>query len=149
MDIKTIIRKKRSRQELTRDEIRYFIGKLSKGEIQESQAAAVLSYIYINGMTEREILELSIAMAETGDMIDLSGVSDRIVDKHSTGGIGDKATILLMPILAALDIPVAKISSRGYGISGSTIDKLESIPGFNTNLSGKEFVRILKKQVHV
>ncbi|MCR5186611.1 MAG: thymidine phosphorylase [Clostridia bacterium] len=145
MDIKTIIRKKRSRQELTRDEIRYFIGKLSKGEIEESQAAAVLSYIYINGMTEREILELSIAMAETGDMIDLSGVSDKIVDKHSTGGIGDKATILLMPILAALDIPVAKISTRGYGISGSTIDKLESIPGFNTNLSGKEFVANIKK----
>ena len=145
MDIKTIIRKKRSRQELTRDEVKYFVGKLSKGEITESQAAALLSYVYINGMTEREILELSIAMAETGDMIDLSGVSDKIVDKHSTGGIGDKATILLMPILAALDIPVAKISSKGYGITGSTIDKLESIPGFNTNLSGKEFVANIKK----
>ena len=145
MDIKTIIRKKRSRQELTRDEIKYFVGKLSKGEITESQVSAVLSYVYVNGMTEREILELSIAMAETGDMIDLSGVSDKIVDKHSTGGIGDKATILLMPILAALDIPVAKISSRGYGITGSTIDKLESIPGFNTNLSGKEFVANIKK----
>ncbi len=145
MEIRTIIRKKRSRQELTRDEIRYFVGKLSKGEITEAQVAALMSYIYIHGMTEREILELSVAMAETGDMIDLSELSDKIVDKHSTGGIGDKATILLMPILAALNIPVAKVSSRGYGITSGTIDKLESIPGFNTNLSEKEFVSNIKK----
>ena len=78
-------------------------------------------------------------MAESGDMIDLSDISDKIVDKHSTGGIGDKATIILMPILAALDVPVAKISSRGYGVSGGTIDKLESIPGFKTDLSIEEF----------
>ena len=139
MDIKSIIRKKREKKELTKDEVRYFVGKLVKGEITEAQAATVLSYIYINGLTEDEILHLSVAMAESGDMIDLSDIAENIVDKHATGGIGDKATILLMPILAALDIPVAKISSRGYGISGGTIDKLESIPGFKTDLSIEEF----------
>ena len=139
MDIKSIIRKKRRKQELTEDEMKYFIGKLQKDEISMSQAAAVMSYIYINGLTKDEILSLSKNMAESGDMIDLSDISDKIVDKHSTGGIGDKATILLMPILAALDIPVAKLSSRGYGISGGTIDKLESIPGFKTDLSIDEF----------
>lgn len=139
MDIKSIIRKKRLKEELTKDEMKYFIGKLQKGEISMAQAAAVMSYIYINGLTKDEILSLSINMAESGDMIDLSDISDKIVDKHSTGGIGDKATILLMPILAALDIPVAKLSSRGYGVSGGTIDKLESIPGFNTDLTIDEF----------
>lgn len=139
MDIKSIIRKKRLKEELTKDEMKYFIGKLQKGEISMAQAAAVMSYIYINGLTKDEILSLSINMAESGDMIDLSDISDRIVDKHSTGGIGDKATILLMPILAALDVPVAKLSSRGYGVSGGTIDKLESIPGFKTDLSIEEF----------
>ena len=139
MDIKSIIRKKRNKEELSRDEIRYFVGKYGRGEISEAQAAAVMSYIYINGLTEDEILYLSIAMAESGDMIDLSDISDNIVDKHSTGGLGDKATILLMPILASLNIPVAKISSRGYGITGGTIDKLESIPGFKTDFTMDEF----------
>ena len=139
MDIKSIIRKKRAKEELTKDEINYFIGKLQKGEISESQAAALMSYIYINGLTEEEILNLSLAMAESGDMLDLSDIAENIVDKHSTGGIGDKVTILLMPILASLNIPVAKMSSRGYGVSGGTIDKLESIPGFQTDLSIEKF----------
>lgn len=144
MDIKSIIRKKRVKQELTKDEIRYFVGKLVRGEITEAQASAVLSYIYINGLTEDEILYLSVAMAESGDMIDLSDIAENIVDKHATGGIGDKATILLMPILASLNIPVAKVSSRGYGVSGGTIDKLESIPGFQTDLSVDEFKQNLR-----
>ena len=99
MDIKSIIRKKRLKEELTKDEIKYFVGKLNKGEITEAQAAALMSYIYINGLTEEEILNLSVSMAESGDMIDLSDISANIVDKHSTGGIGDKATILLMQFL--------------------------------------------------
>ena len=144
MDIKSIIRKKRQKKELTKDEIKYFIGKLLKGEISEAQASAVMSYIYINGLTEEEILNLSVTMAESGDVIDLSDIAPNIVDKHSTGGIGDKATILLMPILASLDIPVAKVSSRGYGISGGTIDKLESIPGFQTDLSVEQFKQNLR-----
>ena len=144
MDIKSIIRKKRQKKELTKDEIKYLIGKLLKGEISEAQASAVMSYIYINGLTEEEILNLSVTMAESGDVIDLSDIAPNIVDKHSTGGIGDKATILLMPILASLDIPVAKISSRGYGVSGGTIDKLESIPGFKTDLTSEEFRNNIK-----
>lgn len=144
MEIKSIIRKKRQKKELTKDEIKYFIGKLMKGEITEAQAASVMSYIYINGLTEEEILNLSVTMAESGDVIDLSDIAPNIVDKHSTGGIGDKATILLMPILASLDIPVAKISSRGYGVSGGTIDKLESIPGFKTDLTAEEFRNNIK-----
>ena len=144
MDIKSIIRKKREKKELTRDEIRYFVGKLVKEEITEAQAAAVLSYVYINGLTEDEILHLSVAMAESGDMIDLTDISENIVDKHATGGIGDKATILLMPILAALDVPIAKVSSRGYGVSGGTIDKFESIPGLKTDFSIEEFKQNIK-----
>ena len=144
MEIKSIIRKKRQKKELTKDEIKYFIGKIMKGEISEAQAAALMSYIYINGLTEEEILNLSVTMAESGDVIDLSDIAPNIVDKHSTGGIGDKATILLMPILASLDIPVAKISSRGYGVSGGTIDKLESIPGFKTDLTSEEFRNNIK-----
>ena len=144
MDIKSIIRKKRASEELTKDEVYYFVGKLQKGEISEAQASALMSYIYINGLTEDEILDLSIAMAESGDMIDLTDIAENIVDKHSTGGIGDKVTILLMPILAALNIPVAKISSRGYGVSGGTIDKLESLPGFQTDLSIEQFKQNIK-----
>lgn len=144
MDIKSIIRRKREKQELTNDEIRYFIGKYTKGEITDAQAASLLSYIYINGLTEDEIVYLSVAMSESGDMIKLSDISPKIVDKHSTGGVGDKATILLMPVIASLNIPVAKISSRGYGIAGGTIDKLESIPGYNTEITIEEFRKNIK-----
>ena len=139
MDIKSIIAKKRLNKELTKDEIKVFVGKYTKGEISDAQAAALLSYIYVNGMTEREITDLTIEMANSGDVIDLSGISDNIVDKHSTGGVGDKATLILMPIIASLGLPVAKISSRGLGISGGTIDKLESIPGYRTDLNIDEF----------
>lgn len=145
MDIKSIIRRKSLRQELTNDEIRYFVGKYGKGEISDAQIAALMSYIYINGLTEDEIVNLSVAMAESGDKINLDEISSNIVDKHSTGGVGDKATILLMPVMAALGIPVAKISSRGYGIAGGTIDKLESIPGFDTEIEAEEFRENIKK----
>ena len=139
MDIKSIIQKKREKKELNRDEIRYVIGKYTRDEITDAQVAALMSYIYINGLTEKEILELVKAMAESGTTIDLSEISDNIVDKHSTGGVGDKVTIILMPVIASLGIPVAKISSRGFGISGGTIDKLESIPGFDADITIDEF----------
>ena len=145
MDIVSIIRRKREKKELTDDEIRYFVSKLVREEITEAQAAALMSYIYINGLTADEILNLSNAMANSGDMIDLSEISQNIVDKHSTGGVGDKVTLLLMPILASLNIPVAKILNRGYGITGGIIDKLESIPGFNTNLTTEEFIKNVKE----
>ena len=144
MDIVSIIRRKREKQELNDEEIRYFVSKYVRDEITDAQAAALMSYIYINGLTADEILNLSKAMASSGDMIDLSEISENIVDKHSTGGVGDKASILLMPILASLNIPVAKILNRGYGITGGIIDKLESIPGFHTNLSNEEFLKNLK-----
>ena len=145
MDIITIIKKKRAKQELSEDEIRYFVSKLVKDEITSAQAASLMSYIYINGLTEDEILKFSNAMAKSGDMIDLSDIGDNIVDKHSTGGVGDKATLVLMPILASLGVPIAKISCRGYGITGGIIDKLESIPGFSTDLSTEEFRNNIKK----
>ena len=145
MDIKSIIAKKRAKKELTKDEIKVFIGKFTKGEISEAQAAALLSYIYINGLTEREIVDFTVEMANSGDRVDLSQISDNIVDKHSTGGVGDKATLILMPIIASLGLPVAKISSRGFGISGGTIDKLESIPGYDSEISLEEFKQNVEK----
>ncbi len=145
MDITSIIKKKCERKELTPDEIKYFVGKYAKGEISDAQAAGLVSFIYANGITEDEILVLCKAMGETGDTINLNEISSNIVDKHSTGGVGDKATLILMPVMAALDIPVAKISSRGYGISGGTIDKLESIPGFRTEISIEEFIKNIKE----
>lgn len=145
MDIKSIIAKKRLGKELSKDEIKVFIGKYTKGEISDAQAAALLSYIYIKGLTEREIVDLTVEMANSGDVIDLSQISDNIVDKHSTGGVGDKVTLILMPIIASLGIPVAKISSRGFGISGGTIDKLESIPGYDAEISLDEFKQNVEK----
>lgn len=145
MDIKSIIAKKRMKMELSKDEIKVFIGKYTKGEISDAQAGALLSYIYINGLTERELVDFTVEMANSGDVIDLSDVSNNIVDKHSTGGVGDKVTLILMPIIASLGLPVAKISSRGLGISGGTIDKLESIPGYDTEISLDEFKENIKK----
>ena len=145
MDIKSIIAKKRMKKELTKDEIKVFVGKFTKGEITEAQAAALLSYIYMNGLTEREIVDLAVEMANSGETLDLTQISDNIVDKHSTGGVGDKATLILMPIIASLGLPVAKISSRGLGISGGTIDKLESIPGYDSEISLEEFKENIQK----
>ena len=142
MDINSIITKKRivgPKGELNNDEIKYFVGKWVKGEIKDSQAAALMSYIYTNGLTEEEIVRFVIEIGNSGDVLDLSKISDNIIDKHSTGGVGDKVTLILMPIIAALNLPVAKISSRGFGISGGTIDKLNSIPGFNSNISIQDF----------
>jgi len=133
------------KKELSRDEIKVFIGKYTKGEITDAQAAALLSYIYINGMTEREIVDMAIEMANSGETLDLSQISNNIVDKHSTGGVGDKVTLILMPIIASLGLPVAKISSRGLGISGGTIDKLESIPGYDAEISLEEFKENIQK----
>jgi len=142
MDISSIIAKKRlggPKSELTKDEIKYFIGKWVKGEVKDSQAAALMSYIYTNGLTEDEIIRFVIEVGNSGDVLDLSKIAENVIDKHSTGGVGDKVTLILLPVIAALGLPVAKISSRGYGISGGTIDKLSSIPGFTPNISLQEF----------
>lgn len=144
MNILDIIAKKRDKKELTKDEINYFITEYIKGNVTDYQAAALIMAIYINGMNEREITDLTLAMAYSGDILDLSELGD-VIDKHSTGGVGDKITLILMPIIASLGIPVAKMSGRGLGFTGGTIDKLESIPGYNTNIPVGKFKENVKK----
>jgi len=138
-----IIIKKRDKNELTREEIEYFILGYAKGEIPDYQASAWAMAVLLNGMSLREIKDLAIAMANSGELIDLSGVAPIAVDKHSTGGVGDKTTLVVGPVVAAAGLPVAKMSGRGLGFSGGTLDKLESIPGFRTNLSTAEFLKQL------
>ena len=145
MNILSIIAKKRDKKELSKEEIDFFIKEYTNETITDYQAAALIMAIYINGMTNDEITNLTLAMANSGEKLDLSDISGNIVDKHSTGGVGDKITLILMPIIAALDIPVAKMSGRGLGFTGGTIDKLEAIPGYNVNLSIEEFKRNVKE----
>lgn len=144
MNILNIIAKKRDKGELTKEEIDFFIKEYTDGNITDYQAAALVMAIYINGMNEREITDLTLAMAYSGDVLDLSSLGE-VVDKHSTGGVGDKITIILMPIIASLGIPVAKMSGRGLGFTGGTADKLESIPGYNVNVNEKDFIENVKK----
>lgn len=148
MDINTIIEKKRfkgSRGELTEEEVKYFVGKYTKNEVTDVQAAALMSYIYENGLTEDEMLLFIKEVGTSGDVLDLKEVSETVIDKHSTGGVGDKITLILLPIIATLGMPVAKVSSKGYGNAGGTIDKLCAIPGFNPNISIKEFIDNVSK----
>jgi len=138
VNIQEIIAKKRDKQELSKEEIIYFVTNYTNGSIPDYQAAALTMAIYINGMTEEETTNLTLAMAHSGDILDLSEFGT-VVDKHSTGGIGDKVTLILAPIIASLGIPVAKMSGRGLGYTGGTIDKLESITGYQTNITIEEF----------
>ena len=144
MNIMGIIGKKRDKKTLTKEEIEYFITEYTNGNIPDYQAAALVMAIYINGMTDEETKNLTLAMANSGDTLDLSDISDCIVDKHSSGGVGDKITIILMPIIASIGIPVAKMSGRGLGFTGGTADKLESIPGYRVDLSIEEFKQNVK-----
>ena len=144
MNILSIIAKKRDKKVLSKEEIELFVKDYTVGEITDYQAAALIMAIYINGMNNEEITNLTLAMAHSGDTLDLTDISPNIVDKHSTGGVGDKITLILMPIIASLGIPVAKMSGRGLGFTGGTIDKLESIPGYNVNLSIDEFKENVK-----
>lgn len=145
MSILDIIEKKKNAKELNKEEIEFFIKNYTDGTIPDYQAAALIMAICINGMTQEEILNLTISMANSGEILDLSDISNNIVDKHSTGGIGDKITLILSPIIASLGIPVAKMSGRGLGITGGTADKLESIPGYNTGISIEEFKNNVKE----
>lgn len=138
MNIQEIITKKRDKQELSKEEIEYFVMNYTNGTILDYQIAALTMAIYLNGMTEEETTNLTLAMAHSGDILDLSEFGI-VVDKHSTGGIGDKVTLILAPIIASLGIPVAKMSGRGLGYTGGTIDKLEAIPGYRTNITIQEF----------
>ena len=128
MNILEIIEKKRDKQILTKEEIEYFIKEYTKGNIEEYQAAALVMAIFIQGMTEEEIANLTLAMAKSGDILDLSKLNKIVVDKHSTGGVGDKISLIVLPLVASCGVPIAKMSGRGLGFTGGTADKLESIP---------------------
>lgn len=145
MNIQDIISKKQSAQELTKEEIHYFITEYVKENITDYQAAALVMAIFINGMTNEETTNLTLEMAYSGDVLDLSEISNNVVDKHSTGGVGDKITLVLMPIIASLGIPVAKMSGRGLGFTGGTLDKLESIPGYKVQIPIEDFVKQVKE----
>lgn len=145
MRIIDIIEKKRDKRELTKEEIDFFIQGYTKNEITDYQAAALVMAIYLNGMTSRETTDLALAMAYSGEVLDLSSLNQIIVDKHSTGGVGDKVSIILLPIISSLGIPVAKMSGRGLGFTGGTVDKLESIPNYKTNISTQKFIENVEK----
>ncbi len=145
MNILNIIEKKRDKEELSKEEIEYFIKGYTNGEIADYQAAALVMAIYLNGMTKQETTNLTIAMANSGEKLDLSILNEIIVDKHSTGGVGDKVSLILLPLVASLGIPVAKMSGRGLGFTGGTVDKLESIPGYNTGIDINNFVKNVEK----
>lgn len=139
-----IIIKKRDGYELTREEIEFFIRGYTRGDIPDYQASAWLMAILLQGMSAQEITDLTLAMAYSGEALDLSGVVPVAVDKHSTGGVGDKTTLVVEPTVAACGLPVGKMSGRGLGFSGGTLDKMESIPGFRTNLTTQEFIHQLR-----
>lgn len=140
MNIIDIIIKKKNKEELTEEEIQYVVNKFVSGEIKDYQMSSLLMAIVINGMTDNEVIFLTKYMMLSGSILDLSNLSN-VVDKHSTGGVGDKTTLIISPIVASLDCKVAKMSGRGLGYTGGTIDKLESIPGFNVNLTKEEFIK--------
>ena len=140
-----IIIKKRDKLELNPEEIDFFVQGYTRGEITDYQAAAWAMAVLLNGMTARETTDLTLAMARSGQILDLSDIVDVAVDKHSTGGVGDKTTLSVLPIVAACGLPCGKMSGRGLGFSGGTLDKLESIPGYRVNLSTAEFRSQLKE----
>ncbi len=140
-----IIEKKRNGCELTEKEISFFTDGFTSGEIPDYQAAALLMAICLNGMSERETMALTLNMRNSGEIIDLSEIDGIKVDKHSTGGVGDKVTLIAAPIAAACGVPIAKMSGRGLGFTGGTADKLESIEGFRVNLSNEEFISQVRK----
>lgn len=145
MNILEIIEKKRDKKKLSKEEITYFIEGYTHDKIADYQAAALIMAIYLNGMTKQETTDLTIAMANSGEKLDLSSLNEVIVDKHSTGGVGDKVSLILLPLVASLGVPVAKMSGRGLGFTGGTVDKLESIPGYQTGINIHNFVENVEK----
>lgn len=135
-----VIEKKRDGKELTREEIHFFIEGYTTQQIPDYQVSALLMAIYYQGMTESELTHLTMEMVRSGEQIDLSGIDGFKVDKHSTGGVGDTTTLIITPIVASLGVPVAKMSGRGLGHTGGTLDKLEAIPNFNFELTQEEFI---------
>lgn len=140
-----IIIKTKEKVSLSKEEISWLVENYTTGDVPDYQMAAWAMAVAINSLTHEEITELTLAMAASGDELDLSEFGGRVVDKHSTGGVGDKTTLVVAPIVAACGLPVGKMSGRGLGFSGGTIDKLESIPGFKSDLSTEEFINHLRK----
>lgn len=140
-----LIQKKKSGETLTKEEIDFMITDYVAGKIPDYQMSAMLMAIYFNGMENEELAVFTLAMRDSGDLVDLSPIEGIKVDKHSTGGVGDKTTLIVGPIVAACGVPVAKMSGRGLGFTGGTLDKLESISGFRIDLSAEEFFETVKK----
>ncbi|MGC5327710.1 pyrimidine-nucleoside phosphorylase [Brevibacillus sp. SYSU BS000544] len=140
-----VIEKKRNGQELTKSEIQFLIEGYTNGEIPDYQMSAFAMAVYFQGMTQAERVYLTEAMVQSGDQIDLSQIDGIKVDKHSTGGVGDTTTLVLAPLVAALGVPVAKMSGRGLGHTGGTIDKLEAVPGFHVEITNSEFINLVNK----
>ena len=140
MNILEIIEKKKNKEKLTFDEIKYAVMGYVNGEIKDYQMSSLLMAIVLNGMDDEETILLTKVMLESGEKIDLSNINGKVADKHSTGGVGDKTTLVLAPLVATMGVKVAKMSGRGLGHTGGTIDKLESIEGFKVNLTDKEFI---------
>ncbi len=136
-----LIEKKKNKKALSAKEIQWMIHQFTKGELPDYQMSAMLMAIYFQGLNEQETLDLTLAMRDSGDCLDLSGITGIKADKHSTGGVGDKISLILSPIIAALGIPMAKMSGRGLGHTGGTIDKLECFPGFTTALGKEQFIQ--------
>ncbi len=145
MNILEIIEKKRDKKELNKSEIEFFVNGYTQEEIEDYQAAALVMAMYINGMSDEELVNLTMCMSNSGDILDLSTLEGIIVDKHSTGGVGDKVSIILLPIISSLGVKVAKMSGRGLGFTGGTVDKLEAIPGYRTNITEEEFIQNVKE----
>ncbi len=145
MRVYDIIKKKRDGGQLSKEEIQFLVDGYVDGDIPDYQMSAFLMAVYFNKMTDEETVNLTLAMANSGDTVDLSAINGIKVDKHSTGGVGDKTTLIVIPIVASLGVKVAKMSGRGLGHTGGTIDKLESITGYKTSLSKQDFFKIVEQ----
>lgn len=145
MDINSIIDKKKRKVELESEEIKFFVQGYINNKIKDYHASALIMAMSINGLSIREITDLTLEMANSGDKIENEFIKEKVIGKHSLGGVGDKVTLILMPLISSLGIPVAKTSGRGFGITGGTIDKLESISGYKSNLSIEEYINQVKK----
>ena len=140
-----IIEKKKHGEELSKEEIRFFIEGFINKEIPDYQVSALLMAIYFNGMTENETLEFTLSVRDSGDIVALSSIKGIKVDKHSTGGVGDKTTLIIAPLVASFGVKMAKMSGRGLGHTGGTVDKMEAIPGLNTSLETQRFIDIVNE----